>query len=333
MKSWRGREVWKGRKTERERRRRKPALTSSLLFFPLSLFPLPLLPSPLNPPPPQSNKNLTRLILALTSNWGDVGSLTDFVGKAGGSGGRDPALVFFTEPAPRKLYLQHAAALANRINSITGVRYGDDPTIFALVRFGSEYREREMSFSFPRPRPRPFFLSPFSLLSLSLLSLPPSLKIMPDTDQNDKKTKNLINEPRCRGCGTAIGDWASAVAPLVRKEWRQLLTVGAEGFYSDSLDPQRAGANPGGRGSWAGSEGQSFLRDHAAMDFLSIHSEGRGEEGEREMFRFPPPRLLWLPLLLLSSHLLRPLSSPRFRFLPANQQCGRTTGNSPISPS
>ena len=66
----------------------------------------------------------------------------------------------------------------------------------------------------------------------------------------------------------------------MKKEWRQLLTIGAEGFYSDSLDPQKTGANPGGKGSWAGSEGQSFLRDHAAMDFLSIHSERRGG-GER----------------------------------------------------
>ena len=84
-----------------------------------------------------------------------------------------------------------------------------------------------------------------------------------------KQPQNLINEPRCRGCGTAIGDWAAAVAPSIKKEWRQLVTIGAEGFYSDS-DP-RASANPGGRGSWAGNEGQSFVRDHAAMDFMSIH--------------------------------------------------------------
>ena len=68
-----------------------------------------------------------------------------------------------------------------------------------------------------------------------------------------KQPQNLINEPRCRGCGTAIGDWAAAVAPSIKKEWRQLVTIGAEGFYSDS-DP-RASANPGGRGSWAGNEG------------------------------------------------------------------------------
>ena len=108
----------------------------------------------------------------------------------------------------------------------------------------------------------------FSLTFFSLSFLSPSKHSPPPP-----KKKNLINEPRCRGCGTAIGDWATAVAPAVRKEWRQLLTIGAEGFFSDALDPQRAGANPGGRGSWAGSEGQSFLRDHAAMDFLSIHSE------------------------------------------------------------
>ena len=142
-----------------------------------------------------------------------------------------------------------------------------------------------------RERERESFLLFLSRFSPSLFSLPQNILPPP-------QKKNLINEPRCRGCGTAIGDWATAVAPAVRKEWRQLLTIGAEGFFSDALDPQRAGANPGGRGSWAGSEGQSFLRDHAAMDFLSIHSEKS----------VPPPRLPSLPppllLLLLTFFLL-----------------------------
>jgi len=180
------------------------------------------------------------------------------------------------------------AALANRVNSITGARYGDDPTIFALV--SSFFLVWELAFGLQRERERKF--SPFSLTFFSLSFLSPSKHPPPPPK------KNLINEPRCRGCGTAIGDWATAVAPAVRKEWRQLLTIGAEGFFSDALDPQRAGANPGGRGSWAGSEGQSFLRDHAAMDFLSIHSEKS----------VPPPRLPSLPppllLLLLTFFLL-----------------------------
>jgi hypothetical protein len=114
--------IRRGGERERERKRRVREEKEEENFSHLFSF----------PPHPQTPTR--RLILALSSNWGDVGSLSDLVRKSGGgAGGRDPAEVFFSSPAPRKLYLRHASALANRVNSITGVRYGDDPTIFAVV--------------------------------------------------------------------------------------------------------------------------------------------------------------------------------------------------------
>ena len=38
---------------------------------------------------------------------------------------------FFTDAQARDLFLAHAAAVTGRVNSITGVPYKDDPTIFA----------------------------------------------------------------------------------------------------------------------------------------------------------------------------------------------------------
>lgn len=39
--------------------------------------------------------------------------------------------LFFSDPGARRLYKQHVAAIVKRRNSITGVPYRDDPTIFA----------------------------------------------------------------------------------------------------------------------------------------------------------------------------------------------------------
>lgn len=80
---------------------------------------------------------------------------------------------------------------------------------------------------------------------------------------------NLINEPRCRGCDDALQDWIEDAATFVKSiASKQLVTVGAEGFYSG--DSANVAANPA---SWAATTGQDFVRNHApdAIDFASIH--------------------------------------------------------------
>jgi hypothetical protein len=69
-----------------------------------------------------------RVILALTSNWGDVGSVDEYVAWSPSAAEHDD---FFSDAAARDLFLKHAAAVTGRVNSITGIRYADDPTIFA----------------------------------------------------------------------------------------------------------------------------------------------------------------------------------------------------------
>ena len=84
---------------------------------------------------------------------------------------------FFNDPAVGKLYKAHLDKLANRVNSINGKKYKDDPTIMAW---------------------------------------------------------NLINEPRCEspaGCG--MQEWVAEMAPYAKTVLpNQLITIGADGFYS-----------------------------------------------------------------------------------------------------
>ncbi|HEY7954461.1 MAG TPA: hypothetical protein VII38_04175 [Polyangia bacterium] len=76
-----------------------------------------------------------RLILTLANYWPDYGGVDAYLRWAGlptGSGGawgaRDR---FFTDARVQALYRAHVARLLNRVNTVTGVRYADDPTIFA----------------------------------------------------------------------------------------------------------------------------------------------------------------------------------------------------------
>lgn len=58
---------------------------------------------------------------------------------------------------------------------------------------------------------------------------------------------NLINEPRCKDCSTALQAWIDEMAPYVKSlDPNHLLTVGEEGFYSTS---GQTDSNPSG--NWA----------------------------------------------------------------------------------
>ncbi|KAH7316057.1 hypothetical protein KP509_21G076800 [Ceratopteris richardii] len=73
-----------------------------------------------------------RLILTLVNNWDDYGGKAKYVewAKAAGSAlsSKDD---FFTSRIVKEYYKNHVKAMLNRVNSITGVQYKDDPTIFA----------------------------------------------------------------------------------------------------------------------------------------------------------------------------------------------------------
>jgi mannan endo-1,4-beta-mannosidase len=73
-----------------------------------------------------------RLIITLANYWGDYGGIPQYLAWAGlprdGFGARDR---FFSDDKTRAFYRAHLVKLLGRVNSVTGVRYVDDPTIFA----------------------------------------------------------------------------------------------------------------------------------------------------------------------------------------------------------
>jgi mannan endo-1,4-beta-mannosidase len=74
----------------------------------------------------EAGKRGIKLIVNLVNNWDDYGGMNQYVTWAGLSG-HD---LFFTNAAVKQLYKNYVTAFLNRTNSVTGVVYKNDPTIF-----------------------------------------------------------------------------------------------------------------------------------------------------------------------------------------------------------
>jgi hypothetical protein len=68
-----------------------------------------------------------RLIIPFTNNWRDFGGMDQYVRWRGGQYHDQ----FYTDPVIRQWYKNYISTLLNRVNSYSGVRYKDDPTIMA----------------------------------------------------------------------------------------------------------------------------------------------------------------------------------------------------------
>jgi mannan endo-1,4-beta-mannosidase len=68
-----------------------------------------------------------RLIIPFTNNWGDFGGMDRYVEWAGLTHHDD----FYTDATIRGWFKDYIAHLLERINTVTGVKYKDDPTIMA----------------------------------------------------------------------------------------------------------------------------------------------------------------------------------------------------------
>jgi mannan endo-1,4-beta-mannosidase len=75
----------------------------------------------------RANEAGIRLIMVLTNNWPDFGGMDQYVAWHG----LQYHDQFYTDPAIRQDYKDWVATLVNRVNSITGVPYRDDPAIFS----------------------------------------------------------------------------------------------------------------------------------------------------------------------------------------------------------
>lgn len=72
------------------------------------------------------------LILTLVNNWGDYGGKPKYVEWARSAGETlDTEDAFFTNSIAKGYYKNHIRTVLTRVNSITGIPYKDDPTIFA----------------------------------------------------------------------------------------------------------------------------------------------------------------------------------------------------------
>lgn len=88
----------------------------------------------------EAQRNNIRVQLCLTNWWRDTGGVTQYLRWAGINDADDDrfpfginperAMLFYTNETARRLYREHLEKLATRRNTITGVSYRDDRTIF-----------------------------------------------------------------------------------------------------------------------------------------------------------------------------------------------------------
>src|SRR5215831_17364997 len=88
----------------------------------------------------EAARNGLRVQLCLANWWRDTGGVTQYLRWAGINGADDDkypfginnekAMLFYTNETTRRLYREHLEKIATRRNSVTGVMYRDDPTIF-----------------------------------------------------------------------------------------------------------------------------------------------------------------------------------------------------------
>lgn len=73
-----------------------------------------------------------RLVIPFTNNWNAFGGMDQYVrwGQTAGLG-TDTHVDFYTDPTIRGWFQSWISTLLNRVNTITGVAYKDDPTIMA----------------------------------------------------------------------------------------------------------------------------------------------------------------------------------------------------------
>jgi mannan endo-1,4-beta-mannosidase len=88
----------------------------------------------------EAAKDGLRVQLCLVNWWRDTGGVTQYLRWAGVQGADDDkypfginnekAMLFYTNATARRLYREHLEKIATRRNSVSGVMYRDDPTIF-----------------------------------------------------------------------------------------------------------------------------------------------------------------------------------------------------------
>jgi mannan endo-1,4-beta-mannosidase len=83
----------------------------------------------------KARQNGLKIILPFTNNWSDFGGMDQYVRWAGGSYHDD----FYTNATIKGWYKDYIFGLLNRVNTYTGIKYKDDPTVMTW-ELGNEPR-------------------------------------------------------------------------------------------------------------------------------------------------------------------------------------------------
>jgi mannan endo-1,4-beta-mannosidase len=128
----------------------------------------------------EAARNHLRVQLCLTNWWRDTGGVTQYLRWAGINDAADDtrpfginnerAMLFYTNETTRRLYREHLEKIATRRNTVTGVLYRDDPTIF-----GYELMNEAQSVTLRWAERRAWFVE----MSAYLKSLDPDHMIAP----------------------------------------------------------------------------------------------------------------------------------------------------------
>jgi hypothetical protein len=195
-----------------------------------------------------AKKHGVKLIMTLTNNWADFGGADWYVERIGS--GTKSHSSFFSDEAIKQAYKNYVRHIMNRVNTISGVKYSDDPTILGW---------------------------------------------------------ELINEARCvgseiggrfkrdSGCKTfTLTNWVNEMSTFIKERVssKQLLGVGAEGFFTD-----RPRIKSAFNSLTDGSEGYDFdgVAELKNVDMLDLHSYMMHWGVERDP-EFTDATLLWIKM-------------------------------------
>ncbi|CAH1418538.1 unnamed protein product [Lactuca virosa] len=196
----------------------------------------------------EAKKYGIHLILSLVNNWDDFGGKKQYVQWARDHGGQylNSDDEFFTNVVVKGYYKNHLKTILTRRNSITGVDYKDDSTIFAWELMNEPRCQSDLSGKFLQV----LVFSVFSRLSCSYEKMPESII---------QKEGNLLlsNDRRM--------DSRNGSRNKVHDK-NHLLEIGLEGFYGESM-PEKKQTNPGYE------VGTDFITNNGVnnVDFATIH--------------------------------------------------------------
>ncbi|KAK9837678.1 hypothetical protein WJX74_002813 [Apatococcus lobatus] len=158
-----------------------------------------------------------KLIYVVADNWQQADSVINYV-EWGTNGTSNNTDLFFSDSRVMQIYQNHLNYTLNRVNTITGIQYKNDPTIFAWDLLNE-----------PRCNCHPTTLA-------NPAALPASC------------------QPNCTN---SIATWGGSMAHFARQiDPNHQVVIGNEGFWGqNSVDKQY---NPSPSNNWASYTGQNF---------------------------------------------------------------------------